>query len=136
VKLLIGAVLLVAAANAANTATAAHQAPALARVTLPDGSVRTLAFGGLGCSWSVCSRTHLRSKTDSTWLDTVATIKETSEAVADQPRSSMLAVVVLKDGTEQRRVIVSDFRYLYFTDRSGAAGKLDLAKVKSLEFLD
>src|SRR5438876_2391509 len=104
----------------ANGAGHEHAAPSAARVTLSDGSVRTVTFGGLGCSWEVCSRTHLRTKTDSTWLDSVAEIKDTSATVANQPRSSMLAVVVLKDGTMQRRVIVSDFRYLYFTDQSGA----------------
>src|SRR5215467_2218319 len=118
-KLLTGLTIL--AAFVASAAGPEHSAPASARVTMLDGSVRTVAFEGLGCPFGVCSRTHLRTKTDSEWLDGVAEIRETSATVADQPRSSMLALVVFKDGTSQRRVIVSDFRYLYFIDESGAA---------------
>src|SRR5712692_5387952 len=63
-----------------------HASPAIARITLSDGSVRTVAFDGLGCSAGMCSRHVLRGAAkgdafaDNTWLDTVAAIKNTSEA--------------------------------------------------------
>jgi len=130
--MIISAVLLFAAGGAAEVM---HVAPAMARVTMSDGSLQTVAFRGLGCSASVCSRKQFRSETDSSWLDSVAEIMDTSEAVANQPRSGMDALVVFKDGTKRRQAIVADFRYLYFANSAGVPGKLDLAKVKTLEFL-
>jgi len=126
-------VLLIASALAA--AEGAHQAPAIAKVALSDGGVLTVAFQGLGCSAGVCSRTMLRHQRAFEWLDTVAAIRDTSEAVANQPRSGMNALIEFKDGTTRRQAIVPGFRYLYYADQAGVAGKLDLAKVKSLEFL-
>src|SRR6266849_2047384 len=128
-KIILSALPLILMAAGVSAVSEEHTAPAMARVTLADGSVRTVAFQGLGCSVAVCSRNFLRSKgsgeqMDSTSLDSIAAIKDTSEAVAHQARSGMNAVIVHKDGTEHRHAVTADFRYLYFTDSSGTVGKI------------
>ena len=102
-----------------------------ARITLPDGATRMVQLEGVGCSSAMCSRTLLKAKTTRdvlapTRLDAIASIKETT--VDD-------ALFVLKDGTRQRMSLVTDFRVLYVANPSGVSEKLDLSKVKSLEFL-
>jgi hypothetical protein len=42
----------------------------------------------------------------------------------------------MKDGTERRLAFVTDFRVLYLSNRIGLTEKLDLAKIRSIEFLD
>jgi len=46
-----------------------------------------------------------------------------------------MAVLVMKDGTERNVTLVPDFRVLYVTDRSGVIERIDLAKIRSVEFL-
>ena len=46
-----------------------------------------------------------------------------------------MAVLIMKDGTESQVALVPDFRVLYVTDRSGVNKKIDLAKIRSVEFL-
>jgi hypothetical protein len=62
----------------------------------------------------------------SLWLDSIAAIKDTNENNA---------LLVMKNGTEQRMSLVTDFRVLYLANRSRSSEKLDLAEIKSLEFL-
>lgn len=45
------------------------------------------------------------------------------------------ALFVLNDGTERRLSLMSDFRVLYLANPLGGREKLDLARVKSVEFL-
>ena len=102
-----------------------------ARITMADGSGRVARLEGVGCSASICSRTLIKGRTDretlvKTWLDSIAAIKDTT--VDD-------ALFVLKDGTERRLSLVSDFRVLYLANPLGGREKLDLARVKSVEFL-
>ena len=61
-----------------------------------------------------------------TWFDSLAAIKDTTATDA---------LFVLKDGTSQRMSLVNDFRVLYLAARLGGTEKLDLAKVKAVEFL-
>ena len=86
---------------------------------------------GVGCAASICSRTVIKSKTDreplvKTWLDSIAAIRDTTASDA---------LFVLKDGTARRLSFVTDFRVLYLANRLGGTEKLDLAKLKSVEFL-
>jgi hypothetical protein len=108
-----------------------HLSGLMARITLPSGAIRTVKIDGLGCTASICSRTTIKGKIEhdslqSTWLDSIATIKDTKEAGA---------LLVKKDGTQRRISFVTDFRVLYLTNGSGATEKMDLARVKSVEFL-
>jgi hypothetical protein len=62
----------------------------------------------------------------STWLDGLAAIKDTTGSDA---------LFLFKDGTSQRMSLITDFRVLYLASRLGGTEKLDLEKVRSVEFL-
>lgn len=109
-----------------------HRSGMMAQVILADGSSRTVRLEGVGCSESMCSRVFIRSKGGSgaplrTWIDSIASIKDTTDNDA---------LFVMKDGTERRLAFVPDFRVLYVSSRTGGAEKLDLAKIRSLEFIN
>jgi hypothetical protein len=129
---LMGLVLVGGGAGAVPTAAKAGASPLAARMTLANGTLRTVTLEGVGCSDTICSRVAVRSKADGdsrvtrTWLDTIATIKDiTGED----------ALFVLKDGTARRLSVVQDNRYLYFANQNGTEGKINLAGVTSVEFL-
>ena len=109
----------------------AHLSGLTARITLPDGTVQMAKLEGLGCSQSICSRVAIKGKATnnaltSFWLDGIAAIKDTTETGA---------LLVMKDGTGQRISLITDFRVLYLANQSRSPEKLDLTKIKSLEFL-
>ena len=109
----------------------AHSSELTTRITLRDGTIRMATLEGLGCSRSICSRVAIKGKADgksmvSLWLDSIAAIKDITENNA---------LLVMKNGTEQRMSLVTDFRVLYLANRSRSPEKLDLAEIKSLEFL-
>ena len=132
----IAALLLIPAAFAMKEASASatqvgqgHLSGLTARITLPDGTIR-LATIGLGCTASICSRVAIKGKADGDalarfWLDSIAVIRDTTEKDA---------LLVMKNGAAQRVSLVTDFRVLYFANESRKTEKVDLAKVKSLEF--
>jgi len=101
-----------------------------ARITLPDGRTRAVKLEGVGCSASMCSRTAMRAtaelnSTARIWLDRISAIKDTTDHDA---------LLVMQDGSQRRISLLTDFRVLYFTNASGTLEKLDLAKMKSIEF--
>jgi hypothetical protein len=109
----------------------AHLSGLTARITLPDGTIRRAKIEGVGCSIAICSRVAIKGKTasdslDGTWLDAIAAIRQTTENDA---------VLVLKNGMEKRISLLKDFRVLYIATENSGKEKVDLAKVKSLEFL-
>jgi hypothetical protein len=86
---------------------------------------------GLGCTSSICSRVAIKGEVNSGsrarfWLDGIATIKDIRQDDA---------LLVMKNGTEQRMKLITDFRVLYLGSRSGGPERLDLTRIKSLEFL-
>jgi hypothetical protein len=102
-------------------------APLTARLTSPDGVSRTITLNGVGCTASICSRVVIKGKSEDGSmveipLATIASIKGSD-------------VFVMKDGVERRLSLVKDFRVLYFTNPDGGTGKVDLTKIKSIEFL-
>jgi hypothetical protein len=112
-----------------------HRSGMMARVVSADGASRasrTIRLDGVGCTESMCSRVFISSRDESgaplqTWLDSIASIKN---ANAND------ALFVMRDGTERRLAFVQDFRILYVSDPNGRGEKLDLTKVRSLEFFD
>lgn len=109
----------------------AHLSGLPARITLADGTVQMAKLEGLGCSQSICSRVAIKDKTGNSslasfWLDSIAAIRDTTESGA---------LLVMKDGTRRRISLVTDFRVLYLVNPSRSPEKLDLTKIKSLEFL-
>jgi hypothetical protein len=108
-----------------------HLSGLMARITLPDGTIRMARVEGLGCSAAICSRVAIKGKTDGDslvrfWLDNIAAIRDTTEQDA---------LIVLKNGAGRRVSLVTDFRVLYLANRSPIPEKLDLGKITSLEFL-
>jgi hypothetical protein len=108
-----------------------HLSGLTAKITLADGTIRTARIEGLGCSTAICSRVAIRGKADgdslvSFWLDGLAAIRDTTDKDA---------LIVMKSGAARRVSLVTDFRVLYLANRILSPEKLDLGKVKSLEFL-
>ena len=102
----------------------------LAKITLLNGTTRTVQLDGVGCSESICSRVAIKGRTErgslvEMRLDTVAAIRRTAAGQT---------LFVLKDGKEQLLSLVPDFRVLYVVKRPGTE-KIDLSKVMSVEFL-
>jgi hypothetical protein len=103
-----------------------------ARMTRANGASQTITLEGVGCSEAMCSRVAVRTKAGDdarvtkTWLDTIAAIRDIT---------SKDALFVLKNGTAQRLSVVHDNQFLYFADQHGGEGKIDLAGIKSIEFL-
>jgi len=109
-----------------------HQSRMMAKVVSADGTARTVRLEGWGCMESMCSRVFIRTKGENgaplrTFLDSIASIKDTTATDA---------LFVMKDGTEHRLAFVTDYRMLYVSNRIGPTEKLDLAKIRSFEFLD
>lgn len=128
---LVGVMAIAGGFRAAPAEAGADSVPLVARMTLANGSSRTIRLQGVGCSEAMCSRVAVlgRPQGDSrmtkTWLDTIAAIKDIT---------SDDAVFMLKDGTSRRLSVVRDNQFLYYADQRGE-GKIDLAGVKSIEFL-
>jgi hypothetical protein len=110
----------------------AGSAGLVAKMTRANGISQMVILEGVGCSEALCSRVAVRSKADDdprvtkTWLDTIAAIQDIT---------SKDALFVLKNGTSQRHSVVHDNQFLYFADQQGREGKIDIAGIKSIEFL-
>lgn len=105
-----------------------HRSGMMARVVSADGTARTVKLKGIGCTESMCSRVFIRSKDENgapvqTWLDSIASIKDATASDA---------TFVMKNGAQRRLAFIADFRVLYV---STPAEKLDLSKIRSLEFI-
>jgi hypothetical protein len=123
--------LLIPAAFATQENRQGHLSGLTARITLADGTIRTATIEGLGCSEAICSRVAIKGKADgdslvSFWLDSIAAIRDTT---------GQDVLIVMKSGAAPRVSLVRDFRVLYLTNRTLSLEKLDLGKIKSLEFL-
>ena len=109
----------------------ANAAQVTAKITLTDGQTRIARLEGVGCTAAICSRTaiHAKAKDESlvkTRFDALASIEDAT------PRD---AVFVMKSGAVERRSLLTDFRVLHLANPSGGTEKLDLSKVKSVQFL-
>jgi hypothetical protein len=116
-----------------------HSSNLRAKITMPDGSSRSVVVQGVGCIVSMCSRVAVRStessarlaafglhKEMSTWLDSLAAIKDITKSEA---------LFVFKDGSTRRLSIVDGNRFFYFANAHFGSGKIDVMKVRSIEFL-
>jgi len=108
-----------------------HRSSLRARVTMADGTARTITLQGVGCTESLCSRVRARDmKAESVWLDGLASVREISHN-ADGP---VKAVFTFKDGSERQTSIIRWHRILYVEGRFGRTEKLDLASVTRIDF--
>ena len=109
-----------------------HSSSLKVRLTLLSGARENATLEGVGCSSSMCSRVSVDSRergaavVTKTWLDSIAEIRDITKDDAQ---------VRFKDGAERRLSIIPLNRVLYIQGPSGAAEKIDLAKVKSVDFL-
>jgi hypothetical protein len=116
-----------------------HSSNLTARINLRGGTgrntTRLITVQGVGCPVSMCSRVAIKGNAGveatgdaavRVWMDEIAAIRDTTETYG---------WFELKDGSRQRLSLLHDFRVLYFADQVGRAGKVDLAKVESLDFL-
>jgi hypothetical protein len=117
-----------------------HASNLTAKITMPDGYSRTVIVQGVGCNISMCSRVAVRSKDEpsarlaalgihkeiSTWLDSLAAITDIT---------SNAALFVFKDGSARRLSIIDGNRFFYFANQYIGSEKIDVAKVRSVEFL-
>ena len=110
---------------------AGHGSGLTARVVSADGATQTVRLEGAGCTQGICSRVFLRGQADDgTTLQplfgSIASIKDTTDHDA---------LFVMRNGSELRLKLVPDFRVLYLINANGVREKLDLSKIRSLEFL-
>ena len=128
--MILGAALLSPAAFTARLVSGESAPGFMAKITLLNGSTQTMKLEGVGCNSSICSRTVLKSKTGdsgvTTRLDNIAAIRDVTGSDA---------LFILRDGKERRMSLLTDFRVLYLTNNKGASEKVDLARVKNVEFL-
>ena len=108
-----------------------HASGLMARVILPDGANRTVTLDGFGCSAAICSRVFVQAKankgsTATIWIDGLAAIRDITQDSA---------LFVMKDGTQERLSLITDFRVLYTAGVNAKRQKLDLSKIQSLEIL-
>jgi hypothetical protein len=108
-----------------------HRSSLTAKVTLLNGTTRTVTLEGVGCSSRMCSRISVNgtlagaSVVSRTWLDSISMIRDVTRDDA---------LLVFKDGSERRLSVVPLNRVVYLKGRLGGYERLDLAQVRSLEF--
>lgn len=108
-----------------------HKSSLHARVTMADGTARTVTLRGVGCPISMCSRVRARNiNAESVWLDGIASVREISHN-ADGPVRAMFK---FRDGAEREVSIVAANRVLYIAGWFGLAEKLDLGNVSKVDF--
>ena len=109
-----------------------HASGLTARVTLPDGTNRPVTVDGFGCSRAICSRVFVEATSNEgaverIWIDRLSAIQDIT---------ANSAVFVMKDGTQQRLQLITDFRVLYSQETNATPQKLDLSKIRSLQMVE
>ena len=74
-----------------------HLSGLMARITMRDGTTRTVKLEGVGCTQSICSRTAIKAKSEA---DSV--VKTWFDLAAIQDKTSRDALFEMKDGTSKR----------------------------------
>jgi hypothetical protein len=107
-----------------------------AKLTLLNGASRLVTIEGVGCTRSICSRTHIDGKAEQE-PSTAAPLQSIAFNAIDaiQNTAPNKALFILKDGGRLQMSLVADFRVLYLLDESGRSQRLDLGEIKSLEFM-
>jgi len=107
-----------------------HRSSLKARLTLSDGTVRTVTLEGVGCPLGMCSRVKVRANdTDSIWLDGLASVYGISHAPGP-----VTATFTFLDGTERRASVIVVNRMLYVQGHFGQTEKLDIGSLSKIDF--
>jgi len=110
---------------------ARHRSSLRAKVTMADGTARTITLQGVGCTESICSRVRAKdTKAGDVWLDGLASVRD----ISHEPLGPVTAVFTFKDGRERRASIIEVHRVLYIDGRFGFTHKLDLARLARIDF--
>jgi hypothetical protein len=107
-----------------------------ARLTLLNGASHLVTLEGVGCTRSICSRTHIEGKAEHE-PSAAARLQSIPFSAIDaiQNTAPNRALFLLKDGRRLQMSLVTDFRVLYLLDELGGSQRLDLGEIKSLEFM-
>ena len=109
-----------------------HRSHLRAKITLADGTARTVTLQGVGCTASMCSRVAVRDMKARVWLDGLASVSKISQ---DGDAGPVKAFFKFKNGTERTESVVADNRVLYLEGRFGRSEKLDLASLSEIAFI-
>ena len=85
-----------------------HHSSLRATFVMANGTVRTVNLEGVGCPDGMCSRVKARERTNSIWLDGLASVRGISHTAGP-----VAATFKFKDGTERRASIIAVNRVLY-----------------------
>jgi hypothetical protein len=108
-----------------------HRSSLRARVTMVDGSTRSITLHGVGCTDSICSRVRAKdTASDDVWLDGLASVRNISHKTS----GPVTADFTFKDGVERHVSIVELNRVLYIEGRFGLTHQLDLARLTRIDF--
>jgi hypothetical protein len=108
-----------------------HRSSLRARVTMVDGSTRSITLHGVGCAENICSRVRAKdTASDDVWLDGLASVRNISHKIT----GPVTADFTFKDGIERHVSIVEPNRVLYIEGRFGLTHKLDLGRLTRIEF--
>ena len=111
--------------------TQGHRSSLRAKATMADGTERTITLEGVGCTSSMCSRVAVSVKTDSVWLDGLASVRD----ISADTNGSVNAKFNFKDGSKRSASIGTGNRILYVNGHFGRFEQLDLGMLTKLEFL-
>jgi hypothetical protein len=108
-----------------------HRSSLQARVTMVDGTSRTITIQGVGCAESICSRVRAKTVTgDIVWLDGLASVR----AISHETDGPVKAVFTLRNGSVRPASLVPLNRVLYVQGRFGRTETLDLGSVSQVDF--
>jgi hypothetical protein len=108
-----------------------HKSSLHARITMTDGTVRTVTLQGVGCPVGMCSRVRARDiREDSLWLDGLASVREISHDAGGPVRAKFK----FRDGTERQASVIATNRILYLAGWFGLTEKLDLGRATRIDF--
>jgi len=108
-----------------------HRSSLRARVTMGDGSARSITLHGVGCTDGICSRVRAKgTKGDDVWLDGLASVRN----ISHQTSGPVTADFTFKDGVERHMSIVELNRVLYIEGRFGFTHTLDVGRLTRIDF--
>lgn len=108
-----------------------HRSSLRAKMTMADGTMRTITLQGVGCTERICSRLRAAAlMADSVWLDELASVR----AISHETQGPVTAVFTFKNGMERQASIVQVNRVLYVDGRLGRTEKSDLGSLARIDF--
>jgi hypothetical protein len=111
-----------------------HRSLLRARITLANGTDRTVTLEGVGCNVGMCSRVAIRNTTAGTvWLDSLASV---TDITAGNSFGPVKLIFRFKNGADREALVTSWNRVLYLQGRFGFTRKLDLGGVETIDFTD